>query len=145
MPRGINVAREKALGKSKIDLLVGDATFLEVKTPLIYLPCEHHPNYSVNEKKFTSYQRLVKHFGDLGQSLASVKDDTSTPKQAIVLMCFLYDAPPFRRPPKTSPIKDITDAAAKAKEAGVQFWQINMKINPTGVTFLRAFRLEHDY
>lgn len=37
----------------------------------------------------------------------------------ILLLCFLYDAPPFQRPAATAEKKVISEAANRAREAGV--------------------------
>jgi sugar fermentation stimulation protein A len=72
------VAREQMVGKSKIDFVVrvgetstskAQSSFIEVKTPLIHLPTEGHPNAQQGQKELTSYHRLVKHVGDLAATL----------------------------------------------------------------------------
>jgi len=57
----------------------------------------------------------------------------------------MYDAPPFKRPPVTANNLQITEAADKALEAGVQFWQVNMKIDEGGVSLSKLFMIEDRY
>ncbi|RUS16968.1 hypothetical protein BC937DRAFT_90599 [Endogone sp. FLAS-F59071] len=118
------VRREQTLGESKIDFKIGEKIFLEVKTPLIHISAidPTHPKYKKNETPFTSFSRLVKHFGDLTQNLDRIKtltDGEPMVHMGILLLCFLYDAPPFQRPAATAEKKVISEAANRAREAGV--------------------------
>lgn len=165
LPAGkLELEREKTVGKSKLDFIArgpSGNSFLEVKTPLIHLPTDGHPNADPNEKQLTSYQRLVKHFGDLAASLpdpnASAprgtkrKRGSATPLESpkkdrsILLLTFHYDAPQFKRPPATSSIKAITDAAAAASKRGVEFFQCNLRLDRDGVDLIRCWKLPDDY
>jgi sugar fermentation stimulation protein A len=126
------VRREVKLGHSRIDFKVGD-TFLEVKTPLIMLPPADRSR--VKHAKFDSFDRLIRHFGELSSYLSSGG-------RAIVALCYLYDAPPFVRPARDRSNSRIVDAAEEAAARGVENWQINMHIDPSGVSLIRCFRLD---
>lgn len=170
------VLREQIVGKSKIDFLVrvqpegskrNLTSYLEVKTPLIHLPTEGHPNAEKDDKKFTSFHRLVKHFGDLADTLPAQKKPTSSSKttskkrkkpsederlpepaakdRSILLLTFHYEAPEFRRPPPTSGIKAITEAADAAAKRGVEFYQVNLKMDREGVELVKCWKLPDDY
>ena len=84
-----DVQREKFLGASKLDFLVGN-TYLEVKTPLQHLQLDI-PDYVKTKKQtpFSSTDRMVKHFQELAGSLAEHQ-------RAILLTCFIYDNPGFQ-------------------------------------------------
>ena len=125
------VRREVALGRSRIDFLVGE-TYLEVKTPLINLPAGENVQ-RVARSRFDSFDRLIKHMGELTKSL-------SPGKRAIILLCYLYDAKPFRSPKRDRSNSRILAAASRAERAGVERWQVNLKIDRDGVSFLRCFR-----
>jgi len=125
------VRREVKLGKSRIDFLVGDA-YVEVKTPLIMLPAGPRAA-RVRTSRFDSFDRLIKHMGELKKSLGGGRE-------AKIVLCFLYDAKPFRPPPPDRSNTRILAAARAAETAGVERWQVNMKIAKDRVTLTRYFR-----
>ena len=125
------VQREVRLGRSRIDFLVGSA-YIEVKTPLIMLPAGAEVP-RVRRSRFDSFDRLIRHFGELRASLASGK-------KAKIVLCFLYDAKPFRPPPPDGSNTRILAAARAAESAGVERWQLNLKIDREGVSLIRYFR-----
>lgn len=123
--------REVRLGRSRIDFLVGE-TYIEVKTPLITLPA---PNNAarIKRSRFDSFDRLIRHMGELRRSLASGR-------RAIIALCYLYDAEPFRPPQRDSTNSRILAAARAAEGAGVERWQVNLKLDRKGVSLIRYFR-----
>jgi sugar fermentation stimulation protein A len=126
-----NVQREVRLGKSRIDFLVGNS-YIEVKTPLITLPAG--PGVArVRRSRFDSFDRLIRHMGELKKSLAQGKT-------AKIVLCYLYDAKPFRPPAPNNTNSRILDAARAAEKAGVERWQVNMKVTRVGVSLIRYFR-----
>jgi hypothetical protein len=112
------------------------------------LPCENHPNFrsKVKNATFTSFDRLVKHFGDLeGAMIANSATDVQLPHvSSVVLLCYMYDAPPFKPPTPTAKTQVISDAAEKARTAGVGFWQCNMSFTAEGVELLNLFEVGLD-
>lgn len=44
--------------------------------------------------------------------------------RGVLLMCYLYKAPPFTRPPRSDLNAEISDAVAAATAAGVEWWQV---------------------
>lgn len=121
------VLREQKLGRSRIDFLVGN-TFVEAKMPLISFPNE------APQERFTSFDRLIKHFGDLARVAGS--------RRTVVLLAYVYNAPAFK-PPKTDKHNaKIKAAARKAARSGVDNWQVNMRIDSEGVELLSYFKLE---
>ncbi len=126
-----SVRREVKLGKSRIDFLVGN-DYIEVKTPLIMLPVGAGVS-RVRRSRFDSFDRLIRHMGELKGSLASGKG-------AKIVLCFLYDAKPFKppRPDKTN--LRILSAARAAEEAGVERWQVNLGLSREGVSLIRYFK-----
>ena len=81
--------RELRLGGSRIDFLVGN-TYVEVKTPLITLPVAKSIQ-RVRHGRFDSFDRMIRHMRELRESL-------SLGRRAVMAMCYLYDAKPFRPP-----------------------------------------------
>ena len=125
------VRREVRLGRSRIDFLVGD-TYVEVKTPLTTLPASEGVA-RVRRNRFDSFDRLVKHMGELRRSL-------SRRRRAIIVLCYLYDARPFRPPVRDRTNSKILRAATMAERAGVERWQVNLSIDREGVSLIRYFR-----
>jgi sugar fermentation stimulation protein A len=125
------VQREVKLGKSRIDFLVGNS-YVEVKTPLITLPASKTVA-RVKRSRFDSFDRLIRHMGELTESLAKGS-------KAKIVLCYLYDANPFRPPPPDASNSRILDAAQAAEEAGVERWQVNLKIDKYGVSLIKYFR-----
>ena len=125
------VRREVRLGRSRIDFLVGD-TYVEVKTPLIVLPGS--PGIArVKRGRFDSFDRLIRHMEELRGSLASGM-------RAVILLCYLYDAKPFKPPRQTNTNSKILSAARAAEEAGVERWQVNLRVDKRGVALIRYFK-----
>ena len=125
------VQREVRLGKSRIDFLVGSA-YVEVKTPLMMLPAGSGVA-RVRRSRFDSFDRLIKHMGELKDSLAGGT-------MAKIVLCYLYDAEPFKPPPPDGTNTKILAAARSAEEAGVERWQVNLRIDKAGVSLIRYFR-----
>lgn len=131
--QGEKVVKERKLGNSRIDFAVG-GDYIEVKTPLIWLPSSKNVKEQTHTK-FNSFDRLIKHFSDLTSNL---KNDA----RAILLMCYMYNAEPFK-PPKIN--KDnirIQRAVRKAVNKGLENWQINLKIDSHRVELLDYFELK---
>jgi len=125
------VRREVNLGNSRIDFLVGNA-YVEVKTPLITLPAGDAVARE-RRSRFDSFDRLIKHMGEL-------KDSLATGKRAKIVLCYLYDAKPFTPPPPDGTNFNILSAARAAERAGVERWQVNLRVTPSGVSLIRYFR-----
>jgi len=126
-----DVKRESKLGNSRIDFKVGN-DYLEVKMPLITLPTNNFPKRA--HSKFDSFDRLIKHFNDLADSIN--KDS-----KAIILLCYVYDAKPFMRPKLDDDNKKILSAAKRSQNKGVENWQVNLKIDEEGVSLRKYFGL----
>jgi len=127
------VQREVRLGRSRIDFLVGD-TYIEVKTPLITLPAPGQIA-RVQHSRFDSFERLIRHMGDLRRSLAKGR-------RAALVLCYQYDAKPFRPPKQNRTNRRILRAARAAQNAGVQRWQVNLRFDRKGVSLIRYFEIK---
>jgi sugar fermentation stimulation protein A len=125
------VKREVKLGRSRIDFLVGN-TFVEVKTPLIVLPLSVAAKRA-KRSRFNSFDRLIRHMGELSKSLSSGR-------RAVMAMCYLYDAKPFRPPALDRTNSRILTAARLAQQSGVETWQVNLRVDRKGVTLIRFFK-----
>ena len=121
------IKREAKLGKSRIDFLINNRDYLEVKTPLNMLLIKGREDHS----KLTSFERLIKHFHDLSSGNGRI----------VLLMCYMYDAFEFKVPKPSKSEERIVRAAKKARSKGLENWQINLKIDETGVELLNYFKL----
>lgn len=136
MRKGETLTREKSFGRSRIDFATDD-TFIEMKTPLITLPTSERNIAAKSRSKFDSFDRLIKHFNDLAQAIKEGRK-----RRAIVLLCYLYDAPEFA-PPKTNQTNvKIKKAAELATSAGVENWQVNLLLTKDEVQLIKYFPLK---
>jgi DNA-binding sugar fermentation-stimulating protein len=60
--------------------------------------------------------------------------------KAKIVLCYLYDANPFRPPKPDRTNRRILAAARAAEAAGVERWQVNLKVDEKGVSLIRYFR-----
>lgn len=136
------IEREVMLGNSRFDFRLGK-TLLEVKTPLTIsqfkAPPANHILFltekNITKRKSTiSNVRLIKHFSDIANYLRGPDQ-----VESLLFMVFLYDALPFTVP--ESPDPDIIKAATLASELGLKTYQINLKIEHSGVSVIDHFPL----
>jgi sugar fermentation stimulation protein A len=123
--------REVRLGSSRIDFLVGE-TFVEVKTPLVILPMAAGAKRA-SHGRFDSFDRLIRHMSELGSA-------TRRGKKAVIVLCYMYDADPFRVPTKNKYNARVLGAAQRAERNRVETWQVNLRIDKEGVKVIRFFR-----
>ncbi|MFA6889157.1 MAG: DNA/RNA nuclease SfsA [Candidatus Woesearchaeota archaeon] len=124
-----NIQREVKLHNSKIDFLINNTCFLEVKTPLTHLPFgTRKPNTT-----FNSFERLARHVEEISQNI-------NPGQRALLVLCYMYNATPFKIPEK--PNAEIINTIKKATSRGLEHWQINLKIDETGVSLLNYFTLD---
>lgn len=132
------VRREQVLGQSRLDFLVNDDTYIEVKTPLdnLQVTLDDHvrtrPHIPLN-----ATDRLVRHIGELGRSLAAHE-------RAIMLVCFLYDNPGFQVL-KSSRHDWVKAHVAEAVRQGVEIWQVNFQLDTTGARVLGHHELTQQF
>ncbi|AXG82316.1 DNA/RNA nuclease SfsA [Streptomyces paludis] len=124
------VLREQPLGSSRLDFLVDDDTYVEVKTPLDNLQVALGDHVRTRPSPpLASTDRLVKHIGELGRGLKAHQ-------RAVLLVCFLYDNPGFQVRP-SSHHDEVRASVAQAVQDGVEIWQVNFRLDTTGVRVAR--------
>lgn len=130
-----SVQREVPLGPSRLDFLVNDNRYLEVKTPLVQLQTTvpawvpHLP-----EAPFSSTERSLRHLRELAASLADHE-------RAAILYCLYYDNFGFRFYHGTT-YEEVLATVDACREAGVELWQADFEVTPEGVTLKRYYELE---
>jgi len=120
---------ERKHGAARIDFNINGDTFLEVKTPLKIINMD-----TLVPAKSTGYgsvagpastERLLRHVKELTAALGEGQ-------KAILLSCFIYDAPTFD-PPANSAYTELTTALQDARKAGLESWQVNYEIDGEGI------------
>jgi sugar fermentation stimulation protein A len=127
----VQIRREASLGKSRIDFLINNKDYLEVKTPLWEIRI---PGAEKSSKELTSFDRIIKHFSDIFSGKKG--------SRAIFLMCYIYNATRFEVPKKEKSNEKIVKAARKAHKLGLENWQVNLKIDEDGVSLIDYFKLD---
>ena len=129
------VKREVKIGESRIDFLIDDDILLEVKTPLHMLMVNGYPDHSSTEG-FTSFERTMRHFTEISEHIPEGM-------RGIVLLCHIFDAPRFKVPQANGKMaEEMKESVRRATEKGVENWQINFKLDQTGVGLLDCFKLD---
>ncbi|MDO8805524.1 MAG: DNA/RNA nuclease SfsA [Elusimicrobiota bacterium] len=123
--------RDGKIGNSRIDF-VSKNILLEVKTPLTVLP--NLSSELTNYKHAGKYERTIRHYSVLSKYAKSGK-------RAIVLLAYLYPAPAFNPFKQNTGNLKFINAMQKAYKNGVEFWQVNMAIDKSGIVLLRYFKL----
>jgi sugar fermentation stimulation protein A len=129
-PNGHAILREQKVGNSKLDFKI-ENTYVEVKTPLQFLAFTEGDRPSSMECT-NSHERFVRHITELGNRLRKNEN-------AVLLVCFAYNAPIFTPPESTKQNRLIGNAVRQSIEAGIKVWQMNMNINAYGVELLKYF------
>jgi sugar fermentation stimulation protein A len=131
---GDKILREQKVGSSKLDFKI-ENTYVEVKTPLKFLAIAERRNNPPTPKDCeTSHERFIRHLVELQTRLKENEN-------AILALCFLYDAPMFKPPKPTEKNKIIQDTVISSAKSGVKMWQINMSVDPCGVNLLKYFEI----
>lgn len=129
------VRREVPLGDSRLDFLVNDDLYLEVKTPLVQMQTDI-PAYvpRLPEAPFSSTERSLRHLRELAASLADHE-------RAAILYCLYYDNFGFRFYHGTT-YEEVLATVDACRAAGVELWQADFKVTPAGVALKRYYELE---
>ena len=129
------VRREVPLGNSRLDFLVNDREYLEVKTPLVQIQTSV-PAYvpRLPEAPFNSTERVIRH---LRQLAASLREN----ERAVILYCLYYANDGFRYYHGTT-YEEVMATVDEVRAAGVELWQADFQITPKGVTLESYHELE---
>ena len=130
-----SVRREVPLGASRLDFLVDDALYLEVKTPMVQIQTDI-PAYvpRLPEAPFSSTERAMRHLRELSSSLADHE-------RAVILYCLYYENTGFRYYHGTT-YDEVRSTVRECRDAGVELWQADFEVTPQGVGLRQYFQLE---
>lgn len=143
--KGDYISREVNIGKSRLDFVINDNLFMEVKTPLVLLPLKK--NYVTNDKivfkrktEFKSTDRFSKHVYELTKLV------NRSGNRCILITFFMFEAERFR-PPKFNEsdseiIKAIRGKIKLAERKGLEFWQVNACFDASGIAMTDYYRME---
>lgn len=128
------VRREVPLGASRLDFLVNDNLYVEVKTPLVQIQTAVPPYVPrLPEAPFNSTERALRHLRELAASL-------ERNERAVVLYCLYYENDGFRFYHGTT-YDEVLATVDEVRAAGVELWQADFRIDAKGVALERAFPL----
>lgn len=130
-----SVQREVPLGASRLDFLVNDALYLEVKTPLVQIEATV-PTWvpRLPETPFNSTERALRHLRELAASL-------ERNARAVILYCLYYDNDGFHFYHGTT-YEEVLATVDACRAAGVELWQADFHISPEGVALQRCYELQ---
>jgi DNA-binding sugar fermentation-stimulating protein len=130
------ITREVTVGNSRLDLHIQTAEtsiFLELKTPMHnFVASDRTQSSQPSSPAF--FARLIRHYETLTELVHQGH-------RAMVALCFMYDAPIFMPPPRDEWNCATFETIARAREAGVENYQINLSIAPTRLRITRVQNL----
>lgn len=129
------VRREVPLGSSRLDFLVNNDLYLEVKTPMVQLQTPIPASIErLPQPPFSSTERSLRHLRELAASLADHE-------RAAVLYCLYYQNTGFRFYHGTT-YDEVLRTVDACRAAGVELWQADFEVTPRGVALRRYYELE---
>ena len=130
-----HLRREVPLGSSRLDFLVNDSLYLEVKTPLVQIQTAIPPWVpTVPPAPFNSTERVQRHLRELAASLQHNE-------RAVILYCLYYENDGFRYYHGTT-YEEMLACVDEARAAGVELWQADFTITPEAVALAGYHPLE---
>ena len=130
-----HLRREVPLGSSRLDFLVNDSLYLEVKTPLVQIQTAIPPWVpTVPPAPFDSTERVQRHLRELAASLQHNE-------RAVILYCLYYENDGFRYYHGTT-YEEMLACVDEARAAGVELWQADFTITPEAVALAGYHPLE---
>lgn len=126
---------EVPLGESRLDFLVNNDLYLEVKTPLVQIQTEV-PAYvpRLPEVPFSSTDRAMRHLRELAESL-------KTHERAAILYCLYYDNFGFKFYHGTT-YDEVMATVDACQKAGVELWQADFAVDEWEVNLVRYYVME---
>lgn len=131
-----SVRREVKLHNSKIDFLVNEQYYVEVKTLLRDLNIDYSNVLDNKKNSGIFYERLIRHMDDITRDLTEAS-------RAIMILCFTYNAKEFVPPYGGGYSNEIFQASSRARERGLENWQVNLKFDEFGVDLIKYFKLNN--
>ena len=125
---------EPRVGSGRLDFLLDDDVYVEVKMPLQILQLDI-PDREVRIPGHHGALRMVRQIEDLMEAIPAGAE-------ALMIMAFIYDCPPFRPlAGQSAESSTIADTMERAHRWGLQRWQVNFQLTPEWVRVDRVERL----
>lgn len=136
-----NIKREIKLGNSKIDFIINNNCYLEVKSFLEVLRIKI-PKYIELKKlrKISAGDRFIKHMLELSESLKEKE-------KGIILLVYQYKPNKIKMDIKKSLIKGydkFKNAVDKFYKSNCELWQVNFSIDKKGISILDYSKINFD-
>ncbi|MDR2777619.1 MAG: DNA/RNA nuclease SfsA [Rickettsiales bacterium] len=131
--KDFSLKREQRVGESRLDFVIDDEIYLEVKSPMVLLPLRDdyvtgkYVRFTESEHLY-SIDRFIKHMGELSKH-----------KRAIILVFFMFEADIFD--PKPDENSTVGSVVQKTRRSGVEFWQVNAKFTEKGISLVDYYRM----
>ena len=134
------LAREQNINKSKIDFLINNNCYLEVKTPLTHLnlKSKYLTNENIKQKKKFAHEfidRFFKHMDDLANSLKNNQ-------KAFLLTFFMFELDKFDPPMEDKNSDIIMKKVKEIMKKGVEMWQVSAIFDKYGLALYDYKRME---
>lgn len=131
----MNIKRERKVGESRIDFVIDNEKYIEVKSPLVYLPLKNsyltnHEAKFAKSTKLYALDRFLKHM-----------DELSRHKKSVVLVFFMFEANRFAPRPEEGS-SDVANIVQKTKDSGVEFWQVNAKFTASEIKLASYYSIQ---
>lgn len=128
-----SIKREPKLGSSRLDFLINDHIYVEVKTPIKNLQIVIPSTVERVEPAATGTERMLRQVGDIVTAMKAGD-------KGLLLTVFMYDNPGFKIPKAHNSIySETVKAMTAAKAAGLDQRQINLAIDERGVYLRKVF------
>jgi len=135
------IKREPKIENGKLDFLLNQNHYIEIKTPLNRLQLEVPEHIeTIDVRAPISVERLIRQVDDISDLLENGH-------QALSLVVFQFDSPRFMpkdRNGESDFASPVEMAFARAYERGLRQAQVNFKITPEHVELLKCFELGDD-
>ena len=134
-----SIKREVNLGNSKIDFLINNNCYLEVKSFLQILNMKIPKHIKIKKNgKILAGERFMKHMLELSKSLKKNE-------RGIMLLVYQYNGEKFQIKVDKSKIKDYDKfeiVLNKFNDSGIELWQSNLEIDKKGIALHDYFKLD---
>jgi sugar fermentation stimulation protein A len=131
----LHIKREQKVGESRIDFMINSEIYLEVKSPMVFLPLRNSylTNHTIEFAKITKLYAIDRFFKHM--------DELSKHKRAIIVVFFMFEAERFAPKPEESD-SEIAARVKNTRNSGVEFWQVNTKFTAKDIKLVSYYSMQ---